>query len=427
MKVLVLGNGGREHTLVWKIAQSPKVEKIFCPGGNAGIANLADTTPVDEGESFSGLIAFALKEGIDLTVVGPEAPLAAGIVDAFHKADLRIFGPDSRAARIESSKFFAKEIMLSARVPTGSAQVFSNSSDAIEYLDTRNFPVVIKADGLAAGKGVIVASSKQEAESIIHNLMDEKTLGEAGNRILIEEFLSGEEASLLAFTDGETILPMDSAQDHKPIGDGDTGPNTGGMGAYSPAPVVTPEIFDLCVEKIFKPTMAELRKRDIIYKGVLYAGLMINERGLRVLEFNCRFGDPETQVLLPRLDNDLVDIMEAVIDGRLDKIDLRWNPKSAVCVVLASGGYPGSYEKGKVITGLENIPANNDRIIFHAGTRIKDELTLTSGGRVLGVTGLADSLPQAIDKAYSLIGKIHFDKMYFRKDIGLKALKRMKL
>ncbi|MBN1902812.1 phosphoribosylamine--glycine ligase [Candidatus Sumerlaeota bacterium] len=423
MKVLVTGNGGREHALVWKISKSPKVENIFCPGGNAGISELADTTPVNEGEDFSGLIDYAIKQGIDLTVVGPEAPLASGIVDAFQNAGLRIFGPDKKAAMIESSKFFAKEVMISASVPTGSAQVFSKSSEAIKYLDTRNFPIVIKADGLAAGKGVILTSSRKEAESAIGDIMDKKTLGDAGCRILIEEFLSGEEASLLAFTDGKTILPMDSAQDHKPIGDGDTGPNTGGMGAYSPAPVVTPEIFEICVEKIFKPTLSELGKRGILYKGVLYAGLMIDEKVPRVLEFNCRFGDPETQALLPRLKNDLVEIMEAIIDGRLREIELVWNPKPAVCVVLASGGYPGSYEKGKVITGLETITQSDDQIVFHAGTSRKNGAVVTSGGRVLGVTSLADSLPQAIDNAYATVAKIHFDKMYFRKDIALKALK----
>jgi len=424
MKVLVTGTGGREHTLVWKIARSPRVKKIYCPGGNAGIAKLAEVTPVDPGENFSGLIEFCRREEIDLTVVGPEAPLAEGIVDAFQQSGLRIFGPSKEAARIEASKYFAKEIMLTASVPTGFAQVFSSSEDAIRYLDSRSFPIVIKADGLAAGKGVIVASSGEEAEKAIHSLVNDRKLGAAGDRILIEEFLAGEEASLLAFTDGETILPMDSAQDHKPIGEGDTGPNTGGMGAYSPAPVVTPEIFQRCASEIFQPTLEELKRRGILYRGVLYAGLMITELGPRVLEFNCRFGDPETQALLPRLKTDLVDIMEATIDGRLSEITLSWKPDPAVCVIMSSGGYPGKYEKGKEIHGLERIPPLPDRMVFHAGTRLEGDKIVTNGGRVLGVTALAPTLPEAIEKTYSIVNMIEFENMYFRKDIGQKALER---
>jgi len=426
MKVMVIGTGGREHTLVWKIAQSSRVEKIYCPGGNAGIARLADVGKVEPGDQFSGYIELAKKEGIDLTVVGPEAPLAEGIVDAFQDAGLRIFGPAKAAARIEASKNFAKEVMLSARVPTASAQGFSSSADAIRHLDAGRFPLVIKADGLAAGKGVTVAQTRDEAENAIRSFMDSKELGDAGNRILIEDFLSGEEASLLAFTDGETILPMDSAQDHKPIGDGDTGPNTGGMGAYSPAPVVTPGIYQKCLEEVFKPTIAELKRRGILYKGVLYAGLMITDMGPRVLEFNCRFGDPETQVMLPRLKTDLVDVIEAVLEDRLADIALEWRKEPAVCVVIASEGYPGKYEKGKIITGLDRIREGADQIIFHAGTRLEGENILTSGGRVLGVTALADTLPKAIEKAYGLVSRITFDKMYYRKDIAQKAIKRIK-
>ncbi len=426
MKVLIIGTGGREHTLAWKISRSPRVEKIYCPGGNAGIAGIADVTPVAAGAGFEGLIAFALREGIGLTVVGPEAPLAEGIVDAFEKAGLRVFGPNAAGARIESSKAFAKEIMLSAGIPTGSAQVFSHSADAIRHLDTRDFPVVIKADGLAAGKGVIIAQDRQEAEQAIRDIMDEKSLGEAGARVLVEEFLEGEEASLLAFTDGMTVAPMDSAQDHKAVFDGDTGPNTGGMGAYSPAPVVTPEMFSRCTEEILKPAIAAMQARGIVYKGVLYAGLMITKAGPRILEFNCRFGDPETQVILPRLKTDLVDVMEAVIDGRLSDIRLEWDPQPAVCVVLASGGYPGKYEKGKIICGLDEIPPSQGCMIFHAGTKQTEQGIVTDGGRVLGVTAMSSSLPEAIQKTYYFVEKIDFEKMHYRKDIGRKALKRLK-
>jgi len=425
MKVMVIGTGGREHTLVWKIAQSPRVEKIYCPGGNAGIARLADVRMQDPGGNFSGYIEFCRKEQIDLTVVGPEAPLAEGIVDAFQDAELRIFGPTKAAARIEASKYFAKEVMLSAGVPTAFAQGFSSSADAIRYLDAKRFPLVIKADGLAAGKGVIITQTRDEAENAIRSLMHDKELGDAGNRILIEDYLSGEEASLLAFTDGETILLMDSAQDHKPIGEGDTGPNTGGMGAYCPAPVVTPDIQQKCLEEIFKPTIAELKKRGILYQGVLYAGLMITDMGLRVLEFNCRFGDPETQAILPRLKTDLVDVMEAVIEERLAGITLEWTREPAVCVVIASEGYPGKYEKGKIITGLDRIRESADQIIFHAGTRLEGGKILTAGGRVLGVTALAETLHKTIEKAYVLVSRITFDKMYYRKDIAQKALKRL--
>ena len=426
LRVLVIGTGGREHTLVWKIARSPRVERIYCPGGNAGIATLADTTPVDEGENFSGLVDFAHSEGIGLTVVGPEAPLARGIVDIFQEAGLRIFGPDKKAARIESSKSFCKELILSASVPTGSAQVFSSIADAMKYLNSQTFPLVIKADGLAAGKGVVITRNRTDAEKTINAFMNDEIPGKAGSRILIEEYLEGEEASLLAFTDGETILLMDSAQDHKPIYDGDTGPNTGGMGAYSPAPVITPEIRTQCLNEIFIPTITELKKRGIIYKGVLYAGLMITQTGPKVLEFNCRFGDPETQALLPRLKNDLVDVMDAVIDGRLEDVELQWRPESAVCIVMASQGYPDKYEKGKVITGLEQIPTTQDAIVFHAGTKCDGAEILTNGGRVLGVTALAETLPNAIDKAYRLVSQIDFENKYYRTDIGQKALKRMK-
>jgi len=358
--------------------------------------------------------------------VGPEMPLANGIVDTFQETGLRIFGPNKEAARIESSKSFCKELILSASVPTGSAHVFSSIADAMNSLDSQTFPLVIKADGLAAGKGVVVTRNRTDAEKTIYAFMNDEILGKAGSRILIEEYLEGEEASLLAFTDGETILLMDSAQDHKPIYDGDTGPNTGGMGAYSPAPVITPEIRMQCLNEIFVPTITELKKRGIIYRGVLYAGLMITQTGPKVLEFNCRFGDPETQALLPRLKNDIVDVMDAVIDGRLADVELQWRPESAVCIVMASKGYPDKYEKGKVITGLEKIPSMPDAIVFHAGTKRNGAEILTNGGRVLGVTALDKTLPDAIDRAYGLVSQIDFENKYYRTDIGQKALKRMK-
>lgn len=423
MKILVIGTGGREHALVWKISQSDRVEKIFCPGGNAGIAKLADTTPVDPGENFSGYIELAKNENIELTIVGPEAPLAAGIVDAFQEAGLRIFGPNRDAARIESSKCFAKEIMLEAGVPTGSSQVFHNSSDALAYLENQSIPIVIKADGLAAGKGVIVAHTMQEAGEAVRALLDDKKLGNAGDKVIIEEFLEGEEASLLAFTDGKTVTPMESSQDHKAIGEGDTGPNTGGMGAYSPAPVLDAAMQKRCLEDIMQPVINALNKRGIQYKGVLYAGLMISPKGPRVLEFNCRFGDPEIQAIIPRMENDLIEIIDKVIDERLSEVKLRWKSKPAVCVVLASEGYPVKYEKGKVIEGLDQV--KEEQIIFHAGTKLTNGNTITNGGRVLGVTALGDNLENAIEKAYKMVDQIGFDGKYFRRDIGQKALKRM--
>ncbi|HOE63896.1 MAG TPA: phosphoribosylamine--glycine ligase [Candidatus Sumerlaeota bacterium] len=425
MNVLVIGTGGREHALVWKIAQSARVKRIYCPGGNAGISALADTAPIAQGENFSGLIDFARRENIGLTVVGPEAPLAAGIVDVFEEAGLKIFGPNKAAAQIEASKDFCKDVLLSAHVPTGAAQSFCETAAALKYLETREFPIVIKADGLAAGKGVVLAPNRETAEKTIRSFLDENALGKAGKKILIEEFLRGEEASLLAFTDGETVLPMDNAQDHKAIGDGDTGPNTGGMGAYSPAPVVTPELYQRCLNEIFIPTVSEMNRRGIKYKGVLYAGLMISGANPKVLEYNCRFGDPETQALLPRLKNDLVDVMMAAVEGRLSQIKLEWRPEPAVCVVMASKGYPEQYEKGKTITGLERAISTPERIIFHAGTKWQDGKVVTSGGRVLGATALAETLPKAIDAAYRLVGEIDFDNKYYRTDIGQKALKRM--
>lgn len=423
MKVLVIGSGGREHTLVWKIAQSPKVEKVYCAPGNAGTAEIAENVPISS-DNIAELKEFALKKKIDLAVVGPEAPLVKGIVDEFQFSGLRIFGPTKEAAQIEGSKVFAKDLMVEWGVPTAKAMIFDNPDTAIEYVEKEGPPIVIKAKGLAAGKGVAVCSSLDEAKKAIHLAMREKVFGEAGDEILVEECLVGEEASILAFTDGKTIVPMVSAQDHKPIFDNDKGPNTGGMGAYSPAPAVTGEIEKTVMEKVFKPIINGMAKREKPYKGVLYAGLMIGEEEPKVLEFNVRFGDPETQAILPRMGSDLVPIMEAVIDGKLDQVKIDWDNRAAVCVVMASGGYPGNYKKGIPITGLDKAKKLKDVIVFHAGTKKTDKKVVTSGGRVLGVTALGDSIPQAIDNTYRAVKLISFDGMHYRTDIGRKALSR---
>lgn len=423
MKVLIVGNGGREHCLGWKLARSPKVEKLYFTGRNAGLEELAEPVPINPEPPFNQLIEWAKKEGITLTVVGPEAPLALGIVDAFTENGLRIFGPSKQAARIEASKVFAKELMFEAGIPTGRAKTFDNTEAAIEYLEEVSFPVVIKAEGLAAGKGVVICENREKAIQTIHANLVDNIFGEASQRILIEEYLQGEEASLLAFVDGTITLPMIPAQDHKPVFDDDKGPNTGGMGAYAPAPLVNERLYNEIVDSILKPAIKALAGRGIKYKGVLYAGLMITDEGAKVLEFNCRFGDPETQAILPLLKTDLVDIIDAVIDERLNEIKLEWRDEFAVCVIMASGGYPGKYEKGKLITGLDKIKQSDDVIIFHAGTKRADGNVYTNGGRVLGLTTVAPTLPEAIQKNYELIRQIHFDGCHYRKDIGKKALK----
>lgn len=423
MKVLVVGSGGREHTLVWKVAQSPLVKRIFCAPGNGGIGEQAKCVEIPATD-IPALVDFARKEGIDLTVVGPEAPLTEGIADEFLRRGLRIFGPSKAATQTEASKVFAKEMMVKYGIPTAAHAVFADAEEALAHVRRREAPLVVKADGLAAGKGVIVCRTKEEAEQAVRHIMVEKTFGAAGERAIVEDCLVGEEASLLAFTDGITILPMDSAQDHKPVFDDDRGPNTGGMGAYSPAPVVTPEIYRRINEEILTRMVRGLSAEGIEYKGVLYAGLMITEEGPKVLEFNARFGDPEMQALLPRLENDLVEVMNAVIEGRLSEIELRWNPASAVCVVMASGGYPGAYEKGKVITGLDWLPSDSVHV-FHAGTkRLEDGRVVTSGGRVLGVTGLGKTIAEAIETTYRAVRRIHFEGAHYRTDIGAKALGR---
>ena len=370
MKVLVIGSGGREHSLVWKLDQSPRVSKIYCAPGNAGISKMAECVAISATD-VKGLVGFAKKQKIDLTLVGPEASLTLGVVDAFAKQGLRIFGPSQKAAILEGSKVFTKKFMQDYDIPTAGFAVFRKRERAIEYVEGIGAPVVIKADGLAAGKGVIVAKTVQEAIDAIDVIMKEKVFGTAGNRVVVEDFMSGEEASFLAFTDGRTVLPLPTSQDHKPIFDDDKGPNTGGMGAYSPAPVVTPALEKQIMNKIMIPTVMGMAKEGRPYKGVLYAGLMIKNGKARVVEFNCRFGDPEAQPLLMRLKTDLVDVVEAVLDGQLHKIKLDIDPRPTVCVVMSSGGYPGSYEKGKVITGLDKAAKQESVVVFHAGTALR--------------------------------------------------------
>ena len=423
MRVLVVGSGGREHALVWKIHQSSRVKKIFCAPGNAGIGHLAECLDISATD-IESLVAFAKKEHIDLTVVGPESSLMAGIVDAFEENGLRIFGPRKNSAILEGSKVFSKEFLKKYDIPSASFKVFTEKKKAKKYIDKCGVPIVVKADGLAAGKGVIVAQTVAEAKDAIDLIMTEKAFGDAGDKIVIEECLKGEEASFIAFTDGKTIFPLPSSQDHKAIFDNDKGPNTGGMGAYSPAPVVTDEITAYVMEKIMLPTLHGLEAEGRPYKGMLYAGLMIDGDKINVLEFNCRFGDPEAQPLLMRLQNDIIDIFEAAIDGCLDTITMKIDPSPAVCVVMASGGYPGSYEKGKVIKGLANASKVDGVMVFHAGTAIKNNRTVTAGGRVLGVTAIGKTLEQAIARAYSAVDLIQWTGCCCRRDIGAKALNR---
>lgn len=418
MKIFVIGSGGREHALVWKIAQSKKVDKIFCVPSNAGINELA--TQIDlKVDDIQGLLDFAKKEQIDLTIVGPETPLVLGIVDEFQKNNLRVFGPNKELAQLEGSKIFAKEQMRKFGVPTADFQIFTDAQKALDYVKGT---CVVKADGLAAGKGVFVCKNEEEAAAAIKTILQEKVFGEAGSKIIIEDCLEGEEASILVISDGETILPLVSSQDHKRIFDQDKGPNTGGMGAYSPAPVITDELFDEIQEKVFKPLIFGLAKDGKKFKGVLYAGIMVAKEGLKVLEFNVRFGDPETQAILPRLKSDLVEVFEATIDGRLKDIKLDWESKACVSVVIVSGGYPGRYEKGKEIKGLNEAGKEKDVVVFHAGTKSENEKILTNGGRVLDVSSMGNTIKEAQTKAYEAIRLINFENMFYRKDIGWRAV-----
>lgn len=423
MKVLVVGGGGREHALVWKIKQSPRVTEVFCAPGNAGIARDAVCLPI-KAEDIGGLLKFALENSIDLTVVGPEAPLALGIVDKFESAGLRIFGASKKAAELEGSKVLAKEIMVKYDIPTAKYASFTSAGPAIDYVREIGSPCVVKADGLAAGKGVIVAMDEETAVDAVKMIMQDRAFGDSGSRIIIEEYLDGEEVSILAFSDGETVIPMVPSQDHKRVYDNDEGPNTGGMGAYSPAPLYTKEIEKTVYDKILLPTVRGMKAEGREYVGVLYAGLMITKDGPKVLEYNARFGDPETQAVLMRLDTDLVDIIDAVIDKRLAGYKIDWLNEAAACVVMAAGGYPGSYEKGKKITGIEEAEKTG-AVVFHAGTVEEDGEFLTSGGRILGVTALGKDIPEAIENAYSAVGKIKWDDVHFRRDIGQKALKHL--
>ena len=421
MRVLVIGAGGREHTLVWKLAQDSCRPQLFCAPGNAGTAALATNLPIAAEDVF-GLLAWAVQNRPDLTVVGPEAPLCAGVADAFTAAGLRVFGPCQAAARLEGSKQFSKEVMRTAGVPTARAEIFSDTATAIRALEQFQTPVVIKADGLAAGKGVVIAATRADAAQAIRSMLVDGVIGAAGATVLIEEFLEGEEASILALTDGEHVALLPPSQDHKRIFDADQGPNTGGMGAYSPAPIVTPELPAVILERIIFPTLRELRRRGIVYKGILYAGLMIGPKGPRVVEFNCRFGDPETQVLLARLQSDLLDLLEATVDGKLATVTPQWDARAAVCVIMASGGYPGSYRSSEPINGIAEAEALEGVTVFHAGTKRVDHELVTAGGRVLGVTALGADLQAARTRAYEAVSRIQFEGATFRRDIGAKGL-----
>ena len=420
MKLLVIGNGGREHALVWKLAQSPRVSKIYCAPGNAGIAQLAECVPIKV-DDLSGLQAFAKDHAIDLTMVGPELPLSLGIADEFRKAKMRIFGPTRNAARIESSKSFAKELMVRENIPTAASRTFDQLDAALTWLESCDMPIVVKADGLAQGKGVIICATKAEAQEAVRSMLGDQLFGEAGARVVLEEFLEGEELTVMAFADGRTVIPMIPAQDHKRIGEGDTGLNTGGMGAYAPAPLATPELQRRILEEVLNPAVVGLSRVGSPFYGVLYAGLMIKDGKPYALEFNARFGDPETQVVLPLLQTDLLDIIEAVVEHRLDQVQVTWHQQAAVCVVLTSAGYPGSYPTGLPITGLPEQPTESV-LVFHAGTTQSEQAVLTNGGRVLGVTALADTIQNAQQQAYAALAPIQFQGCYYRSDIAHRVL-----
>ncbi|MEW5894560.1 MAG: phosphoribosylamine--glycine ligase [Candidatus Omnitrophota bacterium] len=422
MKILVIGSGGREHVLTWKIAQSPRVKKIYCAPGNGGMSEIAECVNI-AADNIPELLRFAKENEVDLTVVGPEAPLVAGIVDAFDEEGLKIFGPDRLAARLEGSKIFAKEFMHRHGIPTASFMSFDSITDAYNFLGSTRYPLVVKADGLAAGKGVFVCYTEEEARQALKEI--QSNMADAGKKILIEECLQGEEASILAVSDGESFIILDSSQDHKRIFDDDLGPNTGGMGAYSPAPVVNDLLMAKIEAQIIGPTIRGMLSEGNLFRGVLYAGLMMTDEGPLVLEYNVRFGDPETQAVLPRLKNDIVDVLLAACEGRLQSMDLQWDTRSCVCVVMSSGGYPGRYEKGKVITGLEKAGEVEGAVVFHAGTQKRGTQIVTSGGRVLGVSALGGSVEEAIKRAYQAVEKISFERHFFRRDIGARALKHI--
>ncbi len=424
MKILVIGGGGREHALVWKLAQSPQVDELYCAPGNPGMAGEALCVDIGS-EDMDALVKFAQEKNIDLVVPGPEAALTMGLADEMDKIGVLVAGPSAYAAQLEGSKSFAKEKMQKFGVPTAGYQVFDDAAAAKDYVAKANRPLVVKADGLCGGKGVILCKDGQEATAACVDIMEKLEFGQAGCRVVVEEMLLGEEASFLVFSDGQNIIPMPTSQDHKAVGEGDTGPNTGGMGAYSPAPVVTPELSARVMATVIRPMIEGLAAEGHPFKGVLYAGLMIDAQGnAKVLEFNVRFGDPECQPLMLRLDSDLAEILYLLAKGRLDRAEVRWSAKPSVCVVLASGGYPGKYEKGKEIHGLDQAALCREAVIFHAGTTLKDGRLVTNGGRVLGVSALGDNIAEAIDRAYEAIGYISWEGMYCRRDIGHRALKR---
>lgn len=419
MRILIVGGGGREHTIAWKLAQSPLVDKLYCAPGNGGIAQVAECVPITATD-IDGIVDFASKNNIDLTFVAPDDPLVMGMVDALEAKGLKAFGPNKAAAIIEGSKVFSKELMKKYGIPTAEYEVFTSSADALAYIEDKACPIVIKAEGLALGKGVIIAQTKDEARDAIREMMDNAMFGDAGKRIVIEEYLTGPEISVLAFTDGKTIKPMVSAQDHKRAYDGDKGLNTGGMGTFSPSRIYTPELAETCMNEVFLPTMEAMNKEGRTFKGVLYFGLMLTQNGIRVIEYNCRFGDPETQVVLPRLKTDLVEIILAIVEERLDEIEIEWYDNAAVCVVMASGGYPLKYEKGYPIEGLDEACKADNITVFHAGTKKDGGKLVTAGGRVLGVTATAPDLDSAIRDAYAAVEKISFKDAHYRKDIGIK-------
>lgn len=425
MRILLIGGGGREHALAWKLAQSDKVEKIFAAPGNPGIAMLKKCSCIDlKLDDLEKVADYAEEESIDLTVVGPEATLVAGIADVFKRRGLPVFGPSKAAAQLEGSKAFSKELMAKYNIPTAFFKICEDMETAKAYVKEKGAPIVVKADGLAAGKGVVVAMTEEEALEAIEEMMGDHKFGNAGARVVLEEYMEGEEASLLAFTDGKTVVPMLAAQDHKRIFDNDQGPNTGGMGTYAPAPVMTDILRLKATERILKPVVAAMAKEGTPYQGCLYAGLMIKDDVIKVVEFNCRFGDPETQVVLPLLESDLAEIMLSCATGTLDQADVAWSDKAAVCVVMASGGYPESYETGKAITGLAEADAQENTVVFHAGTKSEAGSIVTAGGRVLGVTAVDDNIRAARDRAYAAVENIKFDGAFYRKDIAWRALKR---
>ncbi|WHZ29988.1 MAG: Phosphoribosylamine--glycine ligase [Nitrospira sp.] len=423
MKILVVGSGGREHAMVWKLAQSSRKPILYCAPGNAGIASSATCIPI-QSDDVAALKNFALREKIDVTVIGPEAPLALGIVDEFRKARLRVFGPTRNAARVEASKIFSKDVMAQAKIRTAHAKSFEKIADALAYIERQEFPVVIKADGLAQGKGVIIATTREQARQAIVDSMEKVVFGQAGKRVLIEQFLDGEELTIMAFTDGRTVIPMPPAQDHKRVGDGDTGLNTGGMGAYCPARLGTSELQDQVLHEVLQPMVDAMARLGSPFQGVLYAGLMVVNGTPYVLEFNARMGDPETQVVLPLLKTDFLDVIESVVEHRLDQLPVEWHPDATVCVVMASGGYPGPYQQGMPLSGLPSATiSSGSSMVFHAGTAQKGNEIVTAGGRVLGILGRGPTLSEAQREAYRVVKTISFEGCHFRTDIAHRALK----